>query len=114
MAVYTSRMIVIPNYGNRVRLNSSSNSSYSYQYETFRSTLILLPNSSRKRFIQGIELRCGDFNVTDESSSKIVDHLTSLSPATTMSDVFSLDESISEYYLPESKYPAACLVFGLL
>jgi len=102
MTIYTSRLIVIPNYGNRLRLNSSSNSSYSYQHEKFRSTLIVLPNTNRKRFIQGIEIRCGSFNnYRNYSNNK---RLQSISPIGTSSDVFSPDESICEYY-PITKTP---------
>jgi hypothetical protein len=96
MAIYTSRLIVIPNYGNRLRLNSSSNSSYSFQNELFRSTLIVLPNSNRKRFIQGIEVRCGSF--TNEQIYSNNKRFESVSPVATTSDVFSGDESICEYY----------------
>lgn len=97
MTFYTSRLIIIPNYGNRLRLNSSSNSSssYSYQQERFRSTLIVLPNTNRKRFIQGIEVQCGSFlNNPKHSSTKRYE---SISPIGTTSDVFSADESICEY-----------------
>ena len=96
MTIYTSRLIVIPNYGNRLRLNSSSNSSYSFQHEVFRSTLIVVPNSNRKRFIQGIELRCGSF--INEQIHSNNHRFESISPVATTSDVFSGDESISEYY----------------
>ncbi len=102
MTIYTSRLIVIPNYGNRLRLNSSSNSSYSYQHERFRSTLIVLPHTNQKRFIQGIEVRCGSFlNDRNYSNNK---HFDSISPNGTTSDVFSADESICEYY-PVTKTP---------
>jgi hypothetical protein len=102
MTSYTSRLIVIPNYGNRLRLNSSSNSSYSFQYEKFRSTLIVLPNTNRKRFIQGIEVRCGSF-INDQKLSNNK-RFESISPIGTTSDVFSADESICEYH-PIAKSP---------
>jgi len=100
--MYTSRLIVIPNYGNRLQSNSSSNSSYSFQHERFRSTLIVLPNSNRKRFIQGIEVRCGSF-INDQILPNI-HRFKSVSPVGTISDVFSVDESICELY-PLSKTP---------
>ena len=100
MTIYTSRLIVIPNYGNRLRLNSSSNSSYSYQHEKFRSTLIVLPYSKRKRFIQGIEVRCGSFN-DYQNHSNYNKRFQSISPINTSSDVYSPDESICEYYTIE-------------
>lgn len=96
MTIYTSCLIVIPNYGNRLRLNSSSNSSYSYQNERFRSTLIVLPHSRRKRFIEGIEVQCGIFFPGQQSSQH--KRFQSISPIATTSDVFSGDESICEYY----------------
>ncbi|CAF0854276.1 unnamed protein product [Rotaria sordida] len=98
MTIYTSRLIVIPNYGNRLRLNSSSNSSYSFQHEIFRSTLILLPNSNRKRFIQGIEVQCGSFMNDHIHKNNNNNRFQSISPVGTISDVFSGDESISEFY----------------
>jgi hypothetical protein len=106
MTIYTSRLIVIPNYGNRLRLNSSSNSSsYSYQHEKFRSTLIVLPYSNRKRFIQGIEVRCGSFNNHHQNySNNNNKRFQSISPIGTSSDIFSPDESICEYY-PTGKPP---------
>ncbi|CAF1153572.1 unnamed protein product [Rotaria sp. Silwood1] len=96
MTIYTSRLIVIPNYGNRLRLNSSSNSSYSFQHEIFRSTLILLPNSNRKRFIQGIEVQCGSF--MNDQTYRNNNRFESMSPVGTLSDVYSADESISEFH----------------
>lgn len=95
MTIYTSRLIVIPNYGSRQRLNSSSNSSYSFQNERFRSTLIVLPNTNRKRFIEGIEVQCGSF--INDRSYQTNNRSESLSPVGTSSDVFSIDESICEY-----------------
>lgn len=95
MTIYTSCLIVIPNVGNRLRENSSSNSSYSFQKERFRSTLIVLPHTKRKRFIEGIDLQCGIF-LPDRTRSQ------SISPIATISDVFSGDESICEYY-PSTK-----------
>lgn len=97
MTIYTSCLIVIPNYGNRLRQNSSSNSSYSFQKERFRSTLIVLPHTKRKRFIEGIDLQCGIF-LPDQKRFQ------STSPIATTSDVFSGDESICEYY-PSTKSP---------
>lgn len=77
MPIYTTRLLVIPQYNNiRPRLDST----YSYQRERFCSTLIVYPHGMRKRFIQGIEVRCGSFS--DEST------LPSRSP----SDVLSFDE----------------------
>ncbi|CAF2623006.1 unnamed protein product [Rotaria sp. Silwood2] len=96
MTIYTSRLIVIPNYSNRLRLNSSSNSSYSFQHEIFRSTLIVLPYSNRKRFIQGIEVQCGSF--MNDRMYRSNSRFESISPVGTISDVFSADESISEYH----------------
>jgi hypothetical protein len=96
MTIYTSRLIVIPNYGNHLRLNSSTNSSYSFQHERFRSTLIVLPNTNRKRFIEGIEIRCGSFINNEKLSNN--KRFESLSPIGTTSDIFSADESIFEYY----------------
>jgi len=102
MTIYTSRLIIIPNYGNHLRLNSSSNSSYSFQHERFRSTLIVLPNTNRKRFIQGIEVRCGSFiNNQKLPNNK---RFESISPIGTTSDILSADESICEYY-PIAKTP---------
>jgi len=102
MTIYTSRLIIIPNYGNHLRLNSSSNSSYSFQHERFRSTLIVLPNTNRKRFIQGIEVRCGSFiNNQKLPNNK---RFESISPIGTTSDILSVDESICEYY-PIAKTP---------
>jgi hypothetical protein len=95
MTIYTSRLIVIPNYGNRLRLNSSTNSSYSFQHGIFRSTLIVLPNTNRKRFIQGIEVQCGSF-INDKTFSSD-NRYKSVSPIYTTSDVYSADESICEY-----------------
>lgn len=103
MKSYTSRLVVIPNYGNRLRLNSSSNSSYSFQWERFRSTLIVLPNTNTKRFIQGIELRCGSF--ADDPIFLSSQYLPPLSPVGTPSDVFSGDESICEYDLRRKTAP---------
>lgn len=104
MTIYTSRLIIIPNYGNRLRLNSSSNSSssYSFQHERFRSTLIVLPNTNRKRFIQGIEVQCGSFLNNPQSLN--TKRFESISPICTTSDVFSADESICEFY-PIAKTP---------
>ena len=101
MTIYTSRLIVVPNYGNQLRRNSSSNSSYSFQYEVFRSTLIVLPNSTRKRFIEGIELRCGHCPpapVRPTYQQPQPQRFRSLSPVATTSDLYSGDESICEYY----------------
>ena len=103
MTSYTSRLVVIPNYGNRLRLNSSSNSSYSFQQERFCSTLIVLPNTNTKRFIQGIELRCGSF--ADDPIFLSSQYLPPLSPVGTPSDVFSGDESICEYDLRRKTAP---------
>jgi hypothetical protein len=89
-------LIVIPNYGNHLRLNSSTNSSYSFQHERFRSTLIVLPNTNQKRFIEGIEVRCGSFINNEKLSNN--KRFESLSPIGTTSDIFSADESICEYY----------------
>ncbi|CAF1556310.1 unnamed protein product [Rotaria magnacalcarata] len=100
MTIYTSRLVVIPNYGNRLRLNSSSNSSYSFQRERFRSTLIVLPNSNRKRFIEGIEVQCGSF-INDQNyqnNNNNNNRLESVSSVGSTSDVFSADESICEYH----------------
>ncbi|CAF1160571.1 unnamed protein product [Adineta ricciae] len=94
--MYTSRLIVIPNYGNLRRSNSSSNSSYTFQHEKFRSTLIVLPESNRKRFIEGIQVRCGSF--LHDQSYLSINRLKSLSPIGTPSDVLSVDESICELY----------------
>jgi hypothetical protein len=103
MTIYTSRLIVIPNYvNNNLQLNSSSNLSYSYHHEKFRSTLIVLPNSNRKRFIQGIEVRCGSF--LDDHLHINNNRYESISPVGTTSDVFSADESICEFY-PSKKSP---------
>ncbi|CAF0966058.1 unnamed protein product [Adineta steineri] len=96
MTMYTSRLIVIPNYGNLFRSNSSSNSSYSFQHERFRSTLIVLPNTNRKRFIQGIEVRCGSY--MNDPRHLHTHHFKSLSPVGTTSDLMSADESICELY----------------
>ncbi|UJR31316.1 hypothetical protein I4U23_018814 [Adineta vaga] len=94
--MYTSRLIIIPNYGNLRRSNSSSNSSYSYQHEKFRSTLIVLPNTTRKRFIEGIEVRCGSF--INDQLNFTTNRFKSISPIGTPSDVLSADESICELY----------------
>jgi hypothetical protein len=98
MTIYTSRLIVIPNYGNHLPLNLS----YSFQHERFRSTLIVLPNSNRKRFIQGIEVRCGSF--LNDHIHLNNNRFESISPVGTTSDVFSADESICEFY-PTAKTP---------
>jgi len=93
--MYTTRLIVTPNYGNRFRTNSSSSSSVSsssYPNGRFRTTLIIIPNTNRKRFIQSIEIQCGNFNNSQTYLTK------SSSPNRTTSDVFSADESICEYY----------------
>ena len=58
MPIYTTRLHVIPQYNARPHLEPS----YSYQHERFCSTLILSADGYRKRFIQGIELRCGSFS----------------------------------------------------
>lgn len=102
MTIYTSRLIVIPNYGNRLRLDSSSSSSYSFKQELFRTTLIVLPYTNRKRFIQSIELRCGNF--IDDTKYDNNKRYESISPVGTTSDVYSADESICEYH-PITKTP---------
>lgn len=96
--MYTTRLIVTPNYGNRLRTNSSSSSSTSTTYRNgrFRTTLIVIPNMNQKRFIQSIEIQCQNINnspiyLTNTSNQ-------SFSPNHTSSDVFSADESICEYY----------------
>jgi hypothetical protein len=101
MTIYTSRLILLPDFVNHRRRRTSS---YSYQREIFRSTLILLPNSNRKRFIESIEVRCGSF--TNEQRLIINNRSTSVSPNATTSDVFSADESICEYY-PSTKSSTA-------
>jgi hypothetical protein len=99
MPIYTSRLFVIANSDNfhehRRSSNSSSNCLYYYQRERFRSTLILLPNCNRKRFIQGIEVQCK--RVTDQSSTMNTQRCSSQSSLVTSSDLYSLDESMYNY-----------------
>lgn len=85
-------MIITPNYNNRFRTNSSS----TYQNGRFRTTLILIPNTNRKRFIQSIEIQCRSFDNSQTYLTKSSNQ--SISPNHTTSDVFSGDESICEYY----------------
>ncbi|CAF4157100.1 unnamed protein product, partial [Rotaria magnacalcarata] len=73
---------------------------YSFQRERFRSTLIVLPNSNRKRFIEGIEVQCGSF-INDQNyrnNNNNNNRLESVSSVGSTSDVFSADESICEYH----------------
>lgn len=95
--MYTTRLIITPNYDNRFRTySSSSSSSSSYQNGRYRTTLILIPNTNRKRFIQSIEIECRNFQNPQIYLTKSSDQ--SFSPNRTASDVFSGDESICEYY----------------
>ena len=90
MTIYTSRLLIIPNYDNHLQVNSS----YSFQHEIYRSTLIVLPNPRTKRFIQGIKVQCGNFL---NGQIFLNNHrFESISPVSTTSDVFSADESICE------------------
>lgn len=84
MPIYTTRLLVVPQYSTRLQLEPS----YSYQHERFCSTLIVLPDGYRKRFIQGIEVRCGSF--TDESSLTSSVRIASRSH----SDAFNLEQSM--------------------